>query len=154
MRAHWLERAGGTGPRNFASSCLLVCSVFLEQSDDFGVASLLCPLPSSPITAALRINICSVVEKKFYDIGVARPCCTMQGRVAGFQLSLYMSTRGDQQLHNIFVSACQPATFILRRARSQILNPYCRKELSLRHPRYDVSATLRSLSGQLFGFPV
>lgn len=111
--AHWLERAGGTDPRNFASSCLLVCSVFLEQFDDFGVASLLCPLQSGPIKAALRINICSVVEKKFYDIGVARPCCTMQGRLAGFQLSLYISTRGDQQLHNIFVSACPPATFIL-----------------------------------------
>jgi hypothetical protein len=60
--------------------------VFLEQFDDFGVASLLCPLPSSPITAALRINICSVVEKKFYDIGVARPCALCKGVSPDFNL--------------------------------------------------------------------
>jgi hypothetical protein len=31
-------------------------------------------------------------------------------------------------------------------------HPCCYKKFSLRHPRYDVSATLRSLSEQPFGF--
>ena len=31
-------------------------------------------------------------------------------------------------------------------------NPYCHKRFSLRHPCYDISANVRSLSEQLFGF--
>jgi len=42
------------------------------------------------------------------------------------------------------------ATYDELKVRHQ--SPCCQEEFSLRHPRYDVSATLRSLSEQLFDF--